>query len=241
MRGTRRASGADAHGCRCGDRRGGRCRLLCRAPRQSSKRASCSDSSRRAAPGRVITFPATDASAVAARQARHALDCGCGSGRALLLASLPGTWPTSSPQSMECFPNAGGTPAGRCDTPGRFDHASPRRSSSACWKLRSKEPSGALAASPRRSDAARLGGCGAVVPPLIFRKGLDLKHEVASVLAESYHSDLIEAIKTADFQYASGRDHHPSRTRVRLLLRRRSRGRLCIPGAPAFSRTALSI
>jgi 4-hydroxy-3-methylbut-2-en-1-yl diphosphate reductase len=43
------------------------------------------------------------------------------------------------------------------------------------------------------------------VPPLIFRKGLDLKHEVASVLAESYHSDLIEAIKNADFQYASGR------------------------------------
>ena len=43
------------------------------------------------------------------------------------------------------------------------------------------------------------------MPPLIFRKGLDLKHEVASVLAESYHSDLIEAIKNADFQYASGR------------------------------------
>jgi 4-hydroxy-3-methylbut-2-enyl diphosphate reductase len=43
------------------------------------------------------------------------------------------------------------------------------------------------------------------VPPLIFRKGLDLKHEVAGVLAESYHSDLIEAIKNADFQYASGR------------------------------------
>jgi 4-hydroxy-3-methylbut-2-enyl diphosphate reductase len=43
------------------------------------------------------------------------------------------------------------------------------------------------------------------VPPLIFRKGLDLKHEVASVLAESYHSDLIEAIKNADFQYVSGR------------------------------------
>jgi len=43
------------------------------------------------------------------------------------------------------------------------------------------------------------------VPPLIFRKGLDLKHEVAGVLAESYHSDLIEAIKNADCQYASGR------------------------------------
>jgi len=43
------------------------------------------------------------------------------------------------------------------------------------------------------------------VPPLIFRKGLDLKHEVAGTLRASYHSDLIEAVKQADFQYASGR------------------------------------
>jgi 4-hydroxy-3-methylbut-2-enyl diphosphate reductase len=43
------------------------------------------------------------------------------------------------------------------------------------------------------------------VPPLIFRKGLDLKHEVAGVLRASYHSDLIEAVKEADFQYSSGR------------------------------------
>ena len=43
------------------------------------------------------------------------------------------------------------------------------------------------------------------MPPLIFRKGLDLKHEVAGVLAESYHSDLIESIKSADFTYSSGR------------------------------------
>ena len=41
--------------------------------------------------------------------------------------------------------------------------------------------------------------------PLIFRKGLDLKHEVASVLVESYHSDLVEAIKQAEFRYTSGR------------------------------------
>jgi len=33
------------------------------------------------------------------------------------------------------------------------------------------------------------------MPPLIFRKGLDLKHEVAHVLAESYHSDLVASIK----------------------------------------------
>jgi len=43
------------------------------------------------------------------------------------------------------------------------------------------------------------------VPPLIFRKGLDLKHEVAEVLAESYRSDLIDAIKETDFQYSAGR------------------------------------
>jgi len=43
------------------------------------------------------------------------------------------------------------------------------------------------------------------VPPVIFRKGLDLKHEVAGALRASYHSDLIDTIKQADFRYASGR------------------------------------
>ena len=43
------------------------------------------------------------------------------------------------------------------------------------------------------------------MPPLIFRKGLDLKHEVAGVLAESYRSDLIDAIKNAGFRHVSGR------------------------------------
>ena len=43
------------------------------------------------------------------------------------------------------------------------------------------------------------------MPPLIFRKGLDLKHEVAGVLAESYRSDLIDAVKEADFRYSAGR------------------------------------
>jgi 4-hydroxy-3-methylbut-2-enyl diphosphate reductase len=41
--------------------------------------------------------------------------------------------------------------------------------------------------------------------PLIFRKGLDLKHEVAHVLAESYHSELVAAIKESDFRLESGR------------------------------------
>ena len=43
------------------------------------------------------------------------------------------------------------------------------------------------------------------MPPLIFRKGLDLKHEVAHVLAESYHSDLVARVKEAGFVYAEGR------------------------------------
>jgi len=43
------------------------------------------------------------------------------------------------------------------------------------------------------------------LPPLIFRKGLDLKQEVATTLAESYHSELIESIKDHQFRYASGR------------------------------------
>ena len=43
------------------------------------------------------------------------------------------------------------------------------------------------------------------MPPLIFRKGLDLKHEVAGTLAESYHSDLVAVIKDSEYQYASGR------------------------------------
>jgi 4-hydroxy-3-methylbut-2-enyl diphosphate reductase len=43
------------------------------------------------------------------------------------------------------------------------------------------------------------------VPPVIFRKGLDLKHEVAGVLAESYHSALVQSIKDAGYRFESGR------------------------------------
>jgi 4-hydroxy-3-methylbut-2-en-1-yl diphosphate reductase len=42
------------------------------------------------------------------------------------------------------------------------------------------------------------------LPPVIFRKGLDLKHEVAGVLADSYHSPLIERIRNGDHRYESG-------------------------------------
>ena len=43
------------------------------------------------------------------------------------------------------------------------------------------------------------------MPPLIFRKGLDLKHEVAGVLADSYHSDLVDTIKADGYRFEAGR------------------------------------
>jgi len=43
------------------------------------------------------------------------------------------------------------------------------------------------------------------VPSLIFRKGLDLKHAVAGMLADNYHSALVEQVKADDFTYRAGR------------------------------------
>ena len=43
------------------------------------------------------------------------------------------------------------------------------------------------------------------MPPLIFRRGLDRKNEVAGVLAASYHSDLVANIKASEFTFQSGR------------------------------------
>ncbi len=43
------------------------------------------------------------------------------------------------------------------------------------------------------------------MPPIIFRKGLDLKDAVAGQLAENYHSALVAAIKESDYRYRSGR------------------------------------
>jgi 4-hydroxy-3-methylbut-2-enyl diphosphate reductase len=43
------------------------------------------------------------------------------------------------------------------------------------------------------------------LPSLIFRKGLDLKHAVSDLLAESYHSAIVDRIKADDFTYRSGR------------------------------------
>ncbi len=42
------------------------------------------------------------------------------------------------------------------------------------------------------------------MPPLIFRKGLDLKHEVANVLSASYGSGLVAFVKESDYRYTAG-------------------------------------
>src|SRR5438046_4666981 len=43
------------------------------------------------------------------------------------------------------------------------------------------------------------------MPSLIFRKALDLKHAVAGMLADNYHSAIVERIKAEDFSYRAGR------------------------------------
>src|SRR6187399_2402379 len=43
------------------------------------------------------------------------------------------------------------------------------------------------------------------MPPLIFRKGLDLKDAVAGQLAESYHSSLVARVKEDGYRFESGR------------------------------------
>src|SRR6266508_1472755 len=43
------------------------------------------------------------------------------------------------------------------------------------------------------------------MPSLVFRKGLDMKHAVAGMLAESYHSAIVEKFKAEDFTYRAGR------------------------------------
>ena len=43
------------------------------------------------------------------------------------------------------------------------------------------------------------------MPPLIFRKGLDLKDAVAGQLAESYHSGLVQRIKAECHRFTAGR------------------------------------
>ena len=43
------------------------------------------------------------------------------------------------------------------------------------------------------------------MPPVVFRKGLDLKHEVAGELEAAYHSSLVETVRANDFVRQAGR------------------------------------
>ncbi|HEV8209254.1 MAG TPA: 4-hydroxy-3-methylbut-2-enyl diphosphate reductase [Vicinamibacterales bacterium] len=43
------------------------------------------------------------------------------------------------------------------------------------------------------------------MPSLIFRKGLDLKHAVAGMLADSYHSSIVEQVKADNYTHRAGR------------------------------------
>jgi 4-hydroxy-3-methylbut-2-enyl diphosphate reductase len=43
------------------------------------------------------------------------------------------------------------------------------------------------------------------VPPLVFRKGLDLKQVVAAELARDYHSALVDRVRALDYRLVSGR------------------------------------
>src|SRR3989442_9603994 len=43
------------------------------------------------------------------------------------------------------------------------------------------------------------------MPSLVLRKGLDLKHAVAGMLADNYHSAIVDRIKADDFTYRAGR------------------------------------
>ncbi len=43
------------------------------------------------------------------------------------------------------------------------------------------------------------------MPPLVFRKGLDMKAEVAGELAAAYHSSIVDAVRSADYVRKTGR------------------------------------
>jgi 4-hydroxy-3-methylbut-2-enyl diphosphate reductase len=43
------------------------------------------------------------------------------------------------------------------------------------------------------------------MPSLVFRKGLDLKHAVAGMLADSYHSAIVEQVKADNYTHRAGR------------------------------------
>ena len=106
------------------------------------------------------------------------------------------------------------------------------RPSPSCARSTSSRPT--CATSSRRA-ADRRGTVHSLMPPLIFRKGLDLKDAVAGQLAENYHSALVGAIKEAGYRYRGRTPRGAPGARVRVLLRRRSRRRLRLSGAHAVS------
>ena len=88
----------------------------------------------------------------------------------------------------------------------------------------------------RRDTCSRRHRSAHVVPSLIFRKGLDLKDAVAGMLAENYHSEIIERIKADRLHLPRRPPDGPPRARIRVLLRRRSRRGLRVSDAAALSR-----
>ena len=63
-----------------------------------------------------------------------------------------------------------------------------------------------------------------------------MKEAVAGELATAYHSAIVERVRASDFSTTAGRLDDPPRARIRVLLRRRSRGRLRLPGAAPLPR-----
>ena len=63
-----------------------------------------------------------------------------------------------------------------------------------------------------------------------------MKEAVAGELAAAYHSAIVDGVRANDFRPPTGTPHDTSGARVRLLLRRRPRRRLRLPGPPAVPR-----
>ena len=181
-------------------------RLAASSTRESSQRLDQQRLDQHRA-GRVIAFPlahAQRASQLHTRPVRRWIAGAAAAG--LLIGMVAGHLVHELPVGLG-HPSAGPArrqPAGsvplraleRTDVRRRV----PARNRGGGRQLRPRRPQ-----TDRRRDTGRLGSPRSAVPPLIFRKGLDLKHEVAHVLAESYHSSLVAAIKEHDYRHSAGR------------------------------------
>ena len=130
---------------------------------------------------------------------------------------------------------------GRARRPAGLAGRATRRSSSspsvAPRRRACRIASGRSTRSPRaRGIWTSRGSRGRDSSPLIFRKGLDMKEAVAGELAAAYHSAIVDEVRAQRLPPRRRPPHRPPRARVRLLLRRRSRGRLRLSGAPPVSR-----